>query len=82
MNCNFSFETWTITQTMQNTNSLPFFCVLHFLVLRRAKTAEVLRVPTADNSELADTREAKVKRNGVNFCCNCCFSVYLFKELC
>ncbi|XP_078381872.1 uncharacterized protein LOC144664607 isoform X2 [Oculina patagonica] len=33
-------------------------------VLRRAKTAEVLRVPTADNSQSADTREAKVKRNG------------------
>ena len=41
-------------------------------VLKRAKTAEVLRVPTADYSQSTDTREAKVKRNGVNFCCCCC----------
>lgn len=33
--------------------------------LRRARTAEVLRVPTGDSSTSVDRREAKVKRNGI-----------------
>ena len=43
-------------------------------MLRRAKTAGVLRVPTVDSTQSADTREAKIKRNGVNICnCCCCY---------
>lgn len=34
-------------------------------VLRRARTAEVLRVPTGDSTLTADSREAKLKRNGI-----------------
>jgi len=34
-------------------------------VLRRAKTADALRVPTAEYSQPTDKREAKVKKNGV-----------------
>ena len=35
------------------------------VVLRRAKTADVLRVPTVDSSQPVNTKETKSKRNGV-----------------
>jgi len=45
------------------------------LALRRVKTADVLRVPTADNLPSDNKREAKVKRNGVNLT-DCCFFLF------
>ena len=35
------------------------------VVLKRARTADVLRVPTADNFH-SETKETRVKKSGVN----------------
>ena len=50
-----------------------------FLVLRRAKTADVLRVSSGDSSK-QDTRGIKGKRNGVIISWVCC-SLYFFKSV-
>ena len=50
-----------------------------FLVLRRAKTADVLRVSSGESSK-QDTRGIKGKRNGVIISWVCC-SLYFFKSV-
>ena len=50
-----------------------------FLVLRRAKTADVLRVSSGDSSK-QDTRGIKGKRNGVIISWVCC-SLYFLKSV-
>ena len=47
------------------------------LVLRRAKTADVLRVPTLDSLQRVDARETKVKKNGVSAASQDCLLVGL-----
>ena len=54
--------------------------VLPSSALRRVKTADVLRVPTADNSQSEDTRQAKVKRNGVNFTFKETYKCFFFQS--
>ena len=50
---------------------------MFLLVLRRARTADVLRVPTLHSLQTADARETKVKKNGVSAASQDCLLVCL-----
>ena len=47
------------------------------LVLRRARTADVLGVPTLDSLQRVDARETKAKKNGVSAASQDCLLVCL-----